>query len=254
MNRTILLDKMPSRIVSLVPSQSELLFDLGLEAEVIGITKFCIYPNAWFRSKTRVGGTKKLDLEKIEGLRPDLIIGNKEENEQSQIRKLMSHFPVWMSDISNLKEALQMIRQLGLITGTASKADQITEQIRQEFNALPKTSPSRSTLYFIWKKPYMVAGNGTFINEMLLSCGLRNAMLQDRYPSVNEDTIRQIDPELILLSSEPYPFKEQDIAEFHSLCPRAEIRIVDGEYFSWYGTRMQGAPRYFRSLFFPEIV
>jgi ABC-type Fe3+-hydroxamate transport system substrate-binding protein len=254
MKRTIRLDKKPSRIISLVPSQTELLFDLGLETEVIGITKFCIHPKAWFRSKTRVGGTKKLDLEKIASLQPDLLIGNKEENEQSQISELMTRFPVWMSDISSLNGATEMIRQLGQLTGTSSKADLIATQVQQQFNALPKVSEPRNTLYFIWKKPYMVAGKGTFINEMLACCGLRNAMLHDRYPSLSEETIRQIAPELILLSSEPFPFKEKDMAEFRRLCPEAEIRIVDGEYFSWYGSRMLGAPEYFSSLFFPEIL
>src|ERR1700722_20147309 len=98
MGRTISVEWPVKRIISLVPSQTELLYSLGLADEVIGITKFCVHPKEWFHSKTRVGGTKKLDFEKIAALKPDLIIGNKEENEEVQIKQLMQDYPVWMSD------------------------------------------------------------------------------------------------------------------------------------------------------------
>src|SRR4051812_11307667 len=113
MGNAVELEGPPSRIVSLVPSQTELLFYLGLDKEVAGITKFCIHPAEMFHSKPRVGGTKKYDFEKIRQLAPDLIIGNKEENEQKQVEELQKLYPVWMSDIRNLADALQMIRSVG---------------------------------------------------------------------------------------------------------------------------------------------
>jgi ABC-type Fe3+-hydroxamate transport system substrate-binding protein len=113
MGRKVELPDVPKRIISIVPSQTELLVDLGLAEELIGITKFCIHPKEIFRTKTRIGGTKMLNIEKIKKLKPDLIIGNKEENQQEQVEELMKHFPVWMSDISNLEESLDMIVKIG---------------------------------------------------------------------------------------------------------------------------------------------
>jgi ABC-type Fe3+-hydroxamate transport system substrate-binding protein len=254
MKRSIQLDQAPRRIISLVPSQTELLYSLGLEDEVIGITKFCIHPESWYRNKTRIGGTKKLNLEKIRSLQPDLIIGNKEENEKGQIELLMKEFPVWMSDISNLSEALDMIRLLGQLTGPSHLAEKIRDEIQQKFIALDPPNKTRSTAYFIWKNPYMVAGQGTFINDMLKFCGLHNIFPQARYPEISAEALKEAAPEVILLSSEPYPFREKHISEFQELCPGSEIRIVDGELFSWYGSRLLEAPRYFQSLFYGEIL
>jgi ABC-type Fe3+-hydroxamate transport system substrate-binding protein len=254
MKRSLRLDQVPRRIISLVPSQTELLYSLGLEDEVIGITRFCIHPESWYQSKIRIGGTKKLNLEKIRSLKPDLLIGNKEENERSQIESLMEEYPVWMSDISNLTEALDMISQVGRITGKSEKAKSIRGEIQSKFSALPSPTHTRSAAYFIWKNPYMAAGHGTFINNMLPFCGLHNAFSQSRYPEISAETLKEVAPEVILLSSEPYPFRDKHITEFKELCPDSEIRIVDGEFFSWYGSRMLDAPSYFRSLFFREIL
>ena len=95
----------PQRIISLVPSQTELLADLGLDQEVIGITKFCVHPNHWLKTKTRVGGTKQLDIELIRSLKPDLIIGNKEENVREQVEELRTEFPTWISDVNSPETA-----------------------------------------------------------------------------------------------------------------------------------------------------
>ena len=115
MNRTIRLGATPRRIVSLVPSQTELLYDLGLEERVVGITKFCIHPKEWYRSKVRIGGTKNVNFDKVKTLRPDLIIGNKEENFKEDIEALEEIAPVWMSDIFTLDDSLEMINQLGSV-------------------------------------------------------------------------------------------------------------------------------------------
>jgi len=255
LNRKLELSSVPKRIISLVPSQTELLYDLGLRDEVVGITKFCIHPEEWFRTKMRVGGTKKIDFEKIKALQPDLIIGNKEENAQEQIGQLMKEYNVWMSDICTLKDALGMIAAFGALLGKNQEATHIKLQIESSFHQLDFQQPTTNNqqlkaAYFIWKNPYMVAGHDTFINEMLKCCGLQNVFTgrTSRYPEITDAEIVAASPDVILLSSEPYPFKEQHIQEFRTLLPNAEIMTVDGELFSWYGSRLLKAPAYFAEL------
>ena len=251
MGRRVALDVWPPRrIVSIVPSQTELLADLGLEQEVVGITKFCIHPAEWFQSKKRVGGTKTLDIHKIAALKPDLIIGNKEENEQSQIEALVQQFPVWMSDIYTLEDAFQMMQQLGELTGKSTVADALVLKIRDEFAQLPASGQKRpKTAYFIWRKPFMVAGGDTFIHQMLQKAGFDNVFGSlSRYPEISLEQLVAAQPERILLSSEPYPFVEKHLAELQEICPNAQIQLVDGELFSWYGSRLLKSPAYFASL------
>lgn len=252
LGRTVTLEKTPERIVSLVPSQTELLHALGLGTEVAGITKFCIHPVEWFRSKTRVGGTKQINFEKIAALQPDLIIANKEENEQAQIEMLMQDYPVWISDIKTLPDAYAMIRSVGEMTGCAEKANAIAEEISERFENFRKRTahfPKRKTAYFIWKNPWMAAGGDTFIDHLLRECGMENVFSdKGRYPEVTLEELSEKRPELVLLSSEPYPFKEKHIEEIRSVLPEATIRTVDGELFSWYGSRLLHAPAYFLEL------
>jgi ABC-type Fe3+-hydroxamate transport system substrate-binding protein len=255
LNRKIELSSPPKRIISLVPSQTELLYHLGLRDEVVGITKFCVHPEEWFRSKTRVGGTKKYDFNKIKALDPDLIIGNKEENEKEQIEELMKDYNVWMSDIFDLKDAYDMITRLGTIVGKREDAVNLKLGIESRFNqfeAQYSTSEiqHQRAAYFIWKDPYMVAGHDTFINEMLKICGLENVFTDkdSRYPEVSNNELIAAAPGIILLSSEPYPFKEKHIEEIKKILPSAKIIIVDGEIFSWYGSRLLKAPDYFKEL------
>lgn len=237
----------PQRIVSLVPSQTELLYDLG--ADVAGITKFCIHPEEWFRSKTRVGGTKQVKPEVIASLRPDLIIANKEENEKEQVESLAKDYPVWVSDIHTLNDALDMITSLGDILSKRHAAHQLTQHIFERFDLLQPLRPAVPTAYFIWRDPWMVAGNDTFIHQMLHACGLRN-VFEDipRYPSISLARLAASGCRLVLLSSEPYPFKEKHIEEIKAYLPDAEVLLVDGEMFSWYGSRLLHAPGYFNEL------
>lgn len=236
------------RIISLVPSQTELLFDLGIGDQVIGVTKFCIHPHAEVKRKAKIGGTKKFHFETIDELQPDLIIGNKEENYQEGIEVLKQKYPVWMSDITTLEQAIEMIKAVGDITGTKDRAMEICTRVRQNFDNVKK-QPPRRVIYFIWKKPYMAVGNDTFINEMLARLGLINiASDLPRYPELTPLDIKGLNPDLILLSSEPYPFKEKHFNEFKEICPAANVRIVDGEMFSWYGSRLLKAVDYFNHL------
>jgi ABC-type Fe3+-hydroxamate transport system substrate-binding protein len=250
----------PRRIVSLVPSQTELLYHLGLDAEVVGITKFCIHPEHWFRHKTRIGGTKNVHLDQVRALQPDLIIANKEENEQAQVTTLMDEFPVWTSDIQSLADALRMIEQVGEITGRPEQGQQLSRQISQAFSLLSDhlsaDAPPCQAAYFIWRDPWMVAGGDTFIHTMLEAAGLQNIFGgMRRYPQISlsglSEAFKDVPSarQLILLSSEPYPFKERHMEEIRAVLPDAQIRLVDGEMFSWYGSRLLQAPGYFRELF-----
>ncbi|CAN5359268.1 helical backbone metal receptor [soil metagenome] len=249
LGRTIQLPDFPQRIVSVVPSQTELLHHLGMDNKVLAITKFCVHPREWFCDKTRVGGTKTLDLDKIRGLQPDLIIANKEESDQWQIEELMQEFPVWVSDINTVDDALEMIASIGDITHTATRAGYLVDEVRNGFKQLTALPNIRSA-YFIWRKPWMVAGHTTYINDLMQRCGMANvfAHRDSRYPEISNEEIVAAQPQLILLSSEPYPFKAKHLAELQILCPQAKILLVDGEMFSWYGSRMLEATVYLKQL------
>lgn len=247
MGRQVAVPLLPERIVSLVPSQTELLYDLGLGERVAGQTIFCIHPRDKFKQAHKIGGTKKLRLDAIRKLQPDLIIGNKEENEKAQIEALSREFPVWMSDISCLPDALHMIRELGFLTGTEGRAEQIAARIESGFSALPERKLER-VLYLIWREPWMAAGKHTFIDDMIQAAGYENALPRSRYPELDPDAICQLRPDRIWLSSEPYPFAEIHIEELQEMLPEARIQLVDGELFSWYGSRLLKSPAYFASL------
>lgn len=244
------LQHIPKRIISLVPSQTELLFDLGLEDETVGITKFCVHPEEWFRNKTRVGGTKTINIEKIAALQPDLIIANKEENVQEQVEALRGIAPVWVSDIHNLEDALDMIQTVGRLTDRYEKAEIIVRLIQHRFDQLKVSQQKkRNTLYLIWRKPWMSVGSDTFIHHIMSRAGMKNVCKDlTRYPELTDEDIVKLDPELVLLSSEPYPFKEQHIATLQQLLPDAKVLLADGEMFSWYGSRLLHTPAYLTAL------
>jgi ABC-type Fe3+-hydroxamate transport system substrate-binding protein len=241
----------PKRIVSLVPSQTELLHDLGAGDRVVGITKFCIHPDEWYRSKTRVGGTKNAKKNVIAELKPDLIIGNKEENDKNNIAELTEIAPVWMSDIYNLNDALAMIGQIGEIINETFAAKALIEKIqRQKEHFLTRYNPllGKTVLYLIWKNPYMAAGKQTFIDDLLTNgMGMKNLLIEKRYPELQLEEL-QHQPDYIFLSSEPYPFKSQHISELQSIFPSSKILLVDGELFSWYGSRLCHTFQYFEEL------
>ncbi len=249
MGREIEISDPPKRIVSVVPSQTELLHYLGLEDEVVGITKFCVHPESWFRTKTRIGGTKKLNIDKIRELQPDLIIANKEENLQPDIEILAAEFPVWISDIQNIPQALQMIQAVGQLTRKETAANLLVDEIVTGFNNLPKADTAKRVAYFIWYNPWMSVGQDTFISHIIHIIGWQNVFAdRTRYPEISIEELKAADPELVLLSSEPYPFKEKHIEEIKAILPNADVRLVDGEMFSWYGNRLKEAISYLHNL------
>ncbi|MCB0662501.1 MAG: ABC transporter substrate-binding protein [Saprospiraceae bacterium] len=250
LGRKIKVKRKPTRIISLVPSQTELLAALGLEKEVVGITRFCVHPDSWFQEKTRVGGTKDLKFNVIRDLNPDLIIANKEENTRDQIETLAKEYPVWISNVNDLSSAKEMIRHFGEINGKQKRASEIIAGVETNFSKLPiPTNKLPRVAYLIWRKPYMVAAGDTFIDKMLEMAGFENYFRsQKRYPEVYLKEMENDPPDFFFLSSEPYPFKEKHFSEFLQYCPDAGVELVDGEFFSWYGSRLVDAPSYFLEL------
>lgn len=228
----------PQRVVSLVPSQTELLFDMGLEKRVVGITKFCVHPEHWRKEKTVVGGTKQIRIQTLLALKPDLIIANKEENTHEMVAELKEHAPVYVSDVHDLPSALQMIQDLGYLTSKKQKAQQIIASIQQQFERWKPLSQKKTALYLIWEKPYMVAGNDTFIHDIMGRIGLKNVICTARYPVLSVEEMIDLNPEVLLLSSEPFPFKDKHINKIKTFLPQAKVLLVDGEMFSWYGSRL----------------
>jgi len=247
----------PKRIVSLVPSQTELLYDLGLEESIVGITKFCVHPYHLKSTKKIVGGTKKVSYDKIAGLQPDIIIANKEENTLEIVEELQKICPVWVTDIITIEDNFNMISDFGQLFNCRTESQKWSDKIRfayDDFQKFIAEKTIRKAAYFIWKNPYMAAGEDNFINEMLKLNHFKNIYdgnpkTPGRYPEVIIQKMRiQGDPEVVFLSSEPYPFKDEDAFEIGRFTHHAKVVFVDGEMFSWYGSRILKAFSYFKKL------
>lgn len=243
----------PKRIISLVPSQTELLYDLGLEEEIVGITKFCVHPNHLKATKQIVGGTKQVKLDKIKALQPEIIIANKEENTKEIVEELSKICPVWVTNIVTIEDSLQMISDFGKLFNKRTEAQKWEDKISfayHDFQQFIKDKPFRKVAYFIWANPYMVAGKNTFINEILTLNRFQNIYEEKgRYPEIELEKIRQEgDPEIVFLSSEPFPFKDEHAFEIGRNTHHAKTIFVDGEMFSWYGSRLLKAFDYFKQL------
>ena len=240
------------RIVSLVPSLTEYLWALGLEQEVVGITKFCIHPKAWWQHKTRVGGTKKVNFKTIETLQPTLIISNKEENTKEDIEQLQLKYDVLLTDITSLEEAYRYLLEIGRKVQREEKSMSLVNQIQAKFQSVVKIGQGSSFLYFIWKDPYFVVGPQTYIHALLTHFGLVNFCEIERYPALeqvlNNKDNQSILPDYIFLSSEPFPFEAKHLEEVQVLFPNSKIVLIDGEICSWYGSRMRKAPSYFKDV------
>ena len=235
-------DTGPQRIVSLVPSWTEALAALGLGARVVGATRFCVHPAAWHRgpdARARVGGTKTVEVEAVRALRPDLVVANREENVREQVEAIEAFAPVFLTDAATVPEALAELRALGRLTGTAPEAEALAGGIEAAFGAMERPATPVRAAYFIWKDPWMVAGGGTFIADVLARTGFANVFGDRlRYPAVTAEEVAVARPEVLLFSSEPFAFREKHVGALREACPDAAVRFVDGEAFSWYGVRM----------------
>ncbi len=235
----IQLKRIPKRIISLVPSQSEFLWDLGLQEELIGITKFCIHPEEMFKTRTRVGGTKNPDLAKIRSLQPDLIIGNKEENEKSVIGVLSKEFPVWMSDVNTPQQALDMMQMLAALLGKETEGQAIIAAAKRSLSECKSMFDGETVAYFIWNDPFHFAGSETFIHAILTHAGFKNVLFgESRYPEKSLEALRELQPAYCFLSSEPFPFRTEHAEAIQRALPQTKVVFVDGEAFSWYGSRL----------------
>ncbi|MCE4064036.1 helical backbone metal receptor [Chryseobacterium gleum] len=235
------------KIVSLVPSITEALFDLGLtENEVIGRTKFCIHPQEKIKNVSVIGGTKNINIEKIKVLQPDLIIANKEENVKEQVEALMEDYKVMVTNIDTIEDNYYLLKNLGKLFGKEEKAQLYNLKIYDVLNQAKLDSPVKAA-YLIWKNPYMTIGSDTFIHRILSEIGFQNIFKdKTRYPQITTEDLG--DADVIMLSSEPFPFKEKHIEELKVFYPDKKIMIVDGEAFSWYGTHIAKCENYFKEL------
>lgn len=253
LGREISLKATPKRIISLVPSQTELLCDLALEKEIVGITKFCVHPYHLKSTKTIVGGTKKVDFEKIKALNPDFILCNKEENSYEFLPELEKIAPTYFSDVNTIQDSIDLILSIGSICNRRTESDNLAHKIEfklHDFKQFIKDKPIRKVAYFIWAKPWMVAGNDTYINEILKLNKFQNIYdNMSRYPKVEINEIRHDgDPDVIILSSEPFTFKDDHAMEIGTYTNRSITVFGDGELFSWPGSRLLLAFDYFKKM------
>lgn len=247
--REFLLPNSPQRIISLVPSLTELLSSLNLEDRVVGISNYCVHPKDWQVNKAKIGGTKKVNIRLISQLNPDLIIANKEENNREDITILSAKYPVWVSQINSFDDALLAIEWLGEITQSEKYSKRLIFAIHKAWSEfkIGDYTPL-SCAYLIWDKPIMAVGRNTFINDILIKNNLMNVIEEDRYPKINLQLLEKKKPDVILLSSEPYHFKEEDRLKMENIFPESIVLLVDGEMFSWYGFRMKLAATYFKKI------
>jgi len=238
------------KIISLVPSITELLVDLGLEQNLVAVTKYCVHPEYIRSEKEIIGGTKTLNLEKIKSLKADLIIANKEENQKEQIEDLLQTEPIWLTDIRTIEDNWLFIEDVGNRCHVKTEADKMVQEARSKWAQLKNTFKSKSILYFIWRKPYMTISHNTFIHSILSELGFISVSkdLEGNYPVITPEWIAKQHIDYILLSSEPYMFKQKHCSEFSTMNPNAEVKLIDGEMCSWYGSRMLLAPDYFMNF------
>ncbi|MEB6550816.1 helical backbone metal receptor [Heyndrickxia sporothermodurans] len=239
----------PKRIISLCPGITDTVYSLQLENEIVGRTKYCIHPEEKVRNAAIVGGTKKVKLDVIHELKPDLILAEKEENTKEMVEELEKHYPVFVAEVQSVDEAYRMIHDIGAVTDRAEIADRLVNTITSQFQFLPNVQGKRAA-YVIWRKPYMVVGKDTYINSLLERIGFVNPFTasEGRYPSVSKEDFLQANLDYLLLASEPFPFQEKHQMEFAEFLQNIPSILVDGEMF-WYGPRMLEAAKYFKKTF-----
>ncbi|OZU87043.1 iron ABC transporter substrate-binding protein [Virgibacillus indicus] len=248
LGRTIEFSSPPKRITSLAPGITDTLYSLNLEEEVVGRTRYCIHPKEAVQQAETVGGTKRIMLDKIQALKPDLIFAEKEENTKEIVETLEKEFPVFVAEVQSVPEAYRMISDVGAVTDRQAEAEKLAATIQKGFQSLP-VNPGKRIAYVIWKNPYMAAGNHTYIHSLFETMGFVNVFshYEGRYPVVTEENFKQAELDYVFLATEPFPFKEEHIKEFSNALPNATVMSIDGEMF-WYGPRMVEAARYFRKV------
>ena len=249
LGRPFAVGRPPERIVSLVPSLSEALFAFGLGERIAGVTRFCVEPREGVAGKAKVGGTKTLDVAAVESLRPDLIIASAEENRAEDVRRLIDGgWPVFVTLPTTVAGAIDLLGQIAALTDSTEAARPIIREAEDALAAARAANAGREPLRVfcpIWRNPYMTIGPDTYMHDVIAVCGGRNVFegRQERYPRVELAEMAALDPEVILLPSEPYRFRERHRADFEAFPQVAAVRrgnvlLVDGRMLSWYGPRI----------------
>ncbi len=250
LGRPVVVPASPKRIVSLVPSQTELLAHLERENRVVGITRFCVRPADWRDRKPIVGGTKEVTIERIAELEPDFILANHEENTPEDVHALADLAPVYVTDVPTVDAACAMIRTVGTLVDRANAADALASAIEKRFATLNADAPIHAA-YLIWRDPFMTVGRDTIIHDVMQRGGFTNVFSdRTRYPEITLDALVDAAPDVLLLPDEPFPFgqKPRFSADLHEALPDTHLHFVDGELFSWYGSRLLDTPAHLRSL------
>jgi ABC-type Fe3+-hydroxamate transport system substrate-binding protein len=248
------LPRPPRRIVSLIPSTTEILCALGLGDALVGVTVYCVEPRDVVRGKTRIGGEKDPDLARIRALEPDLVVANVEENRREDIDQLRAwSIPVWVTYPRTVVAGIRLIGELGEVTGAGTRAREMLRDLEPLYARVERATADRSPVavfYPIWRGPYMTINGDTYIHDMLRVCGGRNIFADrpERYPTVTLDDVAARRPEVILLPDEPFRFRRAHLADFAAYAEVPAVRdgrihLVDGKPFSWHGPRIAEALR-----------
>ncbi len=245
LNRTVEINGVPQRVVSLVPSITETLADLGLAKHLVAVTRFCKYPLELTKLLPKAGGPKNIDIDKIVDLQPHLVIAVKEENDKEQVLKLAEQVPVIVFDINSVEDAFNMLDGLGAVFDRADVTAGVINSIKQKLEKYSPAGSYKKTMYLIWKNPWMAAGRSAFIGAMMKVAGFDN-FISGRYPQVSRQEFEKANT--LLLATEPYHFTESDRQQLLEEYPDKNVIIVDGEMFTWYGTHMLKAIDYFERL------
>ncbi len=232
------------RIVSLVPSITELVAWLGAGDRLVGRTKFCTEPPDLAATVPALGGTKDPAIEAIVAARPDLVIANKEENRREDVEALReAGLRVVVTDPNSVAEAAAMVEKIGGLIGSPTVAAQLADEIRVEIDVAPDPV---AVFVATWWRPLMAMGGATFGNDVVCCAGGRNVFESSpRYPEVSLAEVEAASPDIILLPDEPFLFAERHLPPFAAIAP---TRIIDGKLLWWYGPRLPGSIRTLRAL------
>ncbi|MCX6118501.1 MAG: helical backbone metal receptor [Proteobacteria bacterium] len=241
------------RIVSLVPSLTHLICEVGLRDYLVGCTNFCVDPPGLYRSVALIGGTKDPDLLQIQKLNPTHILANKEENNLqdiqfcSKIGRLFDYSPTSINEVPTMFDELAETLEL------PDLFDAMKNKLTSEIASLKgrKNRGSKSFIYLVWKNPLMAAGPSTYISSILEAAGFKNIIddSSSRYPKLSIQDIQNLKPEVVFLSSEPYPFRQRDKMDMIIHIPEStSMEFIDGKLMSWFGARSANALSYVRTL------
>ena len=242
------------RIVSLVPSLTELLFDLGLGAYVVGRTKYCIHPRQSVNHIIKVGGTKNVKIDIIRELNPTHLLVNVDENRKDIVESLSKFIPnIIVTHPRSPLDNLDLYKLLGGIFRQENAAKSLSLDLKlllKKLEALRKQLPVRHVLYLIWRKPWMSVSKDTYISGMLNQINWKTVELEgnSRYPVIDNLAAIADKCDMVLLSSEPYSFRHEHVEECRNMSLRAKVKLIDGELVSWYGSRAVLGLRYLAAL------